>query len=114
MGLRYAVINTWSRIMDESTRAAFERLLKIARSDTGQSGRAASFILAWWNAGSLGGFDIADLFAVDRAIADDMARVFSWVAGRSNAEYPTAYRAEIEEIIGLWRPQVAQRATETA
>lgn len=31
-------------------RAAFERLLKIARSATGQSRRVAPFILAWWNA----------------------------------------------------------------
>jgi len=40
--------------------------------------------------------------------------VFGWIAGRSNAEYPTAYRAEIEEIVAQWWPLVAQRATETA
>lgn len=100
--------------MDEPTRAAFERLLEIARNDTGQSRRAADFILAWWNAGSLGGFDIADLFAVDRAIAADMALVFTWVAGRSNAEYPSVYRADIEDLIRIWRPQVWQRSAATA
>lgn len=36
-----------SSAMDETTRAAFERLLHIARGDTGQSRRVASFILAW-------------------------------------------------------------------
>ena len=52
-------------MMDNTTRTAFARLLKIAQSDTGQSGRVASFVLAWWNAADHGGFDIADLFAVD-------------------------------------------------
>ncbi len=72
--------------MDETTRAAFERLLSIARSDTGQSRRVADFILAWWNAVDLGGFDIADLFAVDEAIARDMATVFAYVASRPVGE----------------------------
>lgn len=33
--------------MDDWTRGAFERLLALAQSDTGQSRRAANFILAW-------------------------------------------------------------------
>lgn len=100
--------------MDENSRAAFERLLDLARSDTGQSRRAASFILAWWNADSLGGFDIADLFAVDAAIGRDMATVFDWVAGRANAIYPEDYRAEIEGLIEVWRPEVWARSTQPA
>ena len=32
--------------------AALERLIGVAQSDTGQSRRAADFLLAWWNAGS--------------------------------------------------------------
>ncbi|AOO84998.1 DUF7673 family protein [Bosea vaviloviae] len=99
--------------MDETTRAAFERLLDIARSDTGQSRRVADFILAWWNATDLGGFDIADVFAVDMAIGQDMARVFSWIAGRVDAEYPGSYRPEIEDVIRLWRPDVWARSKET-
>lgn len=100
--------------MDETTRAAFERLLHIARGDTGQSRRVASFILAWWNADSHGGFDIADLFALDEAIADDMATVFPHIARQHIAAYPDAYRAEIEDVIRLWRPQVWARAQATA
>lgn len=100
--------------MDEATRAAFERLLDIARSDTGQSRRAAAFVLAWWNADSHGGFDLADLFAVDRAIAADMARVLTWLSTLADAEYPAAYRVEIEEIIRMWRPEAGVRATEVA
>ena len=100
--------------MDDTTRAAFERLLDLARSDTGQARRAANFILAWWNAESLGGFDIAELFGQDTAIAADMAKVFGWIAGRSNAVYPEEYRIEIEGLIEAWRPQVWARSKESA
>jgi hypothetical protein len=41
--------------MDNETRAAFERLLRIALTDAHQANRVANFILAWWNAESLGG-----------------------------------------------------------
>ncbi|OYY76583.1 MAG: hypothetical protein B7Y61_18320 [Rhizobiales bacterium 35-66-30] len=70
--------------MDETTRTAFERLLSIARSDTGQS----------------------------RRVAHDMATVFAYVAGRPVAEYPEAYRTEIEDVIQQWRPEVWAKATE--
>lgn len=100
--------------MDETTRGAFERLLRIARGDTHQSRRVANFILAWWNADSLGGFDLADLFTVDAAIAADMAQVFSHVAGLSVAEYPSEHRAEIEAVIAQWRPEIWARSLETA
>jgi N-dimethylarginine dimethylaminohydrolase len=58
------------------------------------------------------GFDIADLFAVDEAIAHDMATVFAYVADRPVAEYPEAYRAEVEDVIRQWRPDVWAKATE--
>lgn len=96
--------------MDDTTRAAFERLLDLARSDTGQARRAANFILAWWNAESLGGFDIAELFGQDTAIAGDMATVFGWIARRSNAIYPEEYRSEIGGLIEAWRPEVWARS----
>ncbi|WP_349236278.1 hypothetical protein [Bosea sp. AK1] len=74
----------------------------------------ANFVLAWWNAESLGGFDLADLFAVDSAIAADMALVFNHLARLSNAEYPNEYRREIEGIIAQWRPGIWARAQATA
>ncbi|MBP8937197.1 MAG: hypothetical protein KBG72_01815 [Agrobacterium sp.] len=92
--------------MTDHERASFERLLKIARSDTGQSRRVAAFILAWWNAGGLGGFDLADLFGVDQAIAADMGTVFVCLGRQSEAFYPNEYRTEIEAIIEAWRPEI--------
>ncbi|MCV9937340.1 hypothetical protein OIU35_13345 [Boseaceae bacterium BT-24-1] len=88
--------------------------MRHARTIPGQSRRIANFILAWWNADDLGGFDLADIFAVDGTIGQDMASVFTWLAGRSVAEYPDAYRAEIETIIRLWRPEIWARAAQTA
>lgn len=92
--------------MDEVSRDAVNRLLKLAQSDTGQARRVANFILAWWNADELGGFDIADLFAVDAAIGRDMALVFTYLATLPMAEYPEEREAEIREIIRRWRPEV--------
>ena len=89
--------------MDSATRAAFERLLTMAKSDTGQSRIAADFLLAWWNAEVQGGFDLADLFAVDRAVARDMAVVVDYIASRDVPEYPDDYRADIEAVIHRWR-----------
>lgn len=100
--------------MDDWTRGAFERLLKLAQSDTGQSRRVANFLLAWWNAESLGGFDMADLFGVDSTIAADMATVFTWLAGQSIATYPTEYRADIEKLIAQWRPEIWANAQEAS
>ncbi len=66
--------------MNKTEDAALQRLLKIASSNTGQSRRVANFILAWWNATDHGGFDLAEIFAVDEAIADDMRTVFAYLS----------------------------------
>lgn len=70
-----------------------------------QGRRVANFLLAWWNAEALGGFDIADLFAVDRVVSEDMATMFTYLAREEDAVYPTDYRGEIESIIKRWRPE---------
>lgn len=52
--------------------AVLSRLIRIAQGDTGQSRRIADFLLAWWNAGSCGGFDLTTLWGLDSDIAADM------------------------------------------
>ena len=74
--------------MTTDPKAALERLIAIAQSDTGQARRVADFLLAWWNAGECGGFDLTNLWGVDVSIAEDMVIVFGYVA-RANA-YPDA------------------------
>jgi hypothetical protein len=90
--------------MEDRVRFALEKLLNIARHDSGQGRRVANFLLAWWNADTNGGFDIADLFAVDLEVSQDMAILFTYLANEEDAIYPTDYRHEIEAIIAVWRP----------
>ncbi len=93
--------------MTTDQKAALERLIAIAQSDTGQARRVADFLLAWWNAAECGGFDLTTLWFVDRLIADDMVIVFSYVA-RANA-YPDTlgFNAEFQSIVRGWRPELA-------
>jgi ParB family chromosome partitioning protein len=58
--------------IEEPELEALAQLLAVARRDTGQSRRVADFLLAWHNAQENGGWDPADLWAVDAKIADEM------------------------------------------
>lgn len=82
---------------------ALKRLVAVAQEDTGQARRAANFLLSWWNAGSLGGFDFTDLWSVDEMIADDMFKVIHLLW--HTRSYPDRFvpRAEIVPIITRWR-----------
>ena len=76
----------------DSARAATARLLDLARSDTCQARRAADFLMAWWNGPDLGKFDIADIFAVDKANAADMATIIGFLgAGGSDLSRPARF-----------------------
>lgn len=90
----------------DAERDALVRLLKIGRSDTGQSRRVADFLLAWWNAASCGGFDLTNLWAVDVEIAADIQTVIGLIA-RSRS-YPDAlgFKAEFKELLRAWRPEL--------
>lgn len=96
--------------MSAHERAAFERLLKIGRGDTGQSRKVANFILAWWNADTHGGFDLTELFGVDEVIAADMATVFVCLSRNPVTFYPEECRSQIEQIIKDRRPEAWARA----
>jgi len=79
---------------------ALDRLFDLAASDTGQAKRVANFLLAWWNAGDNGGFDLADLFGVDHAVAADMGLVFLYLGGHHGAIYPDQMGYE-DQIVAL-------------
>jgi hypothetical protein len=93
--------------MTTDQKAALEHLIAIAQSDTGQARRVADFLLAWWNAGECGGFDLTNLWGVDASIAEDMVIVFGYVA-RANA-YPDAlgFNVQFQSIVRGWRPELA-------
>lgn len=85
---------------------ALERLLVIAQGDTGQSRKVADFLLAWWNSGSCGAFDLTILWSLDEAIQKDMVTVFAMI-GRV-ARYPDTlgYTTEFKAVISAWRPEL--------
>ena len=87
--------------------AALERRLAHAQRNSGQSRRAADFLLAWWNSASCGGFDLTSLWSLDAAILADMTVVFGLI-GRINS-YPDrfGYEADFKAIVKSWRPELA-------
>ena len=93
--------------MTTEQKESLERLIAIAQSDTGQSRRVADFLLAWWNAGECGGFDLTNLWGLDTSITEDMVIVFGYVA-RANA-YPDSlgFNAQFQSIVRGWRPELA-------
>ena len=97
-----------SRSAGES-RAALERLIKIAQGDTGQSRIVANFLLAWWNAQECGGFDLTDVWGVDTSVAVDMLRVFALMAERRQYPDNMGYGRQFEAIVRAWRPALVQQ-----
>ena len=89
--------------MTETERAALERLISIAKKDSGQCRRVANFLLAWWNAAECGGFDLADTWGVDADIAADMVTVFGYIARVNTYPDSLGYQADFEAIIQAWR-----------
>ncbi|MGF6265285.1 hypothetical protein OKW34_000015 [Paraburkholderia youngii] len=87
---------------------ALENLLKIAQGDTGQSRHVADFLLAWWNAGQCGSYDLTTGWAVDEAIAEDMCVVLR-LATRANS-YPDTlgYGPQFEAVVREWRPELVK------
>lgn len=96
---------------DVAELAPIRRLLQVAASDTGQSRRVADFLLAWWNAGSCGGFDLAELWTVDEAITVDMLATVAFIAARRG--YPNAFGLgpDFERLLVQWRPQLVRPGT---
>lgn len=99
--------------LDREEQAALERLMRVAATDTGQGRRVADFILAWWNAYTMGGWDPTDLWSVDRTIAADMLAVLGMVRNRAG-HYPNEFvpRADVERLIEEWRPERWRQAAD--
>ncbi|GAY24703.1 MULTISPECIES: DUF7673 family protein [Sphingobium] len=85
--------------------AALDRLIEIARCDTGQSRRVANFLLAWWNGDDCGHFPIADLFGVDATIATHMTTIIGFLGQHEGAIYPDAFgrKTDMVELVQRWR-----------
>ena len=95
---------TNARLLHPAERVALQRLIEHAKGDTGQSRRAADFLLAWWNAGQCGGFDMTNLWSVDAEIAADMTTVFGLVARCHIYPDSLGYEEDFQSIVRQWRP----------
>jgi hypothetical protein len=89
--------------MSNTLQAALERLIQIAQGDSGQCRVVASFLLAWWNADAYGGFDLADVWAVDAVIATDMSAVFAQLVHCRRYPDDLGYGKQFETIVRRWR-----------
>jgi hypothetical protein len=94
--------------MTPSEKRALENLLRHAQGGTGQSRRVADFLLAWWNAGACGAYDLTAAWGVDDDIMEDMCVVFR-LASRANS-YPDilGYGPQFEAIVRAWRPELVK------
>lgn len=90
-------------VMSAAERAALERLIEIAKRDTGQSETVADFLLAWWNAPDLGGFNLARLWAVDTSITNDMLTVCALISRASAYPNEIGYEEDFRTIVRVWR-----------
>ena len=89
--------------MCNESKAALERLIDAARGGSGQSRIVAAFLLAWWNAGECGGFDLTDVWGLDTALAVDVLRVFALVAECRAYPDTLGYGEQFETMFRLWR-----------
>jgi hypothetical protein len=100
-----------SDALTDTTRAALDRLIRIAQGDTGQSRKVANFLLAWWNADECGGFDLTDMWGVDAPIAADIMTVFALLPTCQHYPDTLGYRVQFEAIVRAWRPASSQEET---
>lgn len=86
--------------INTAEKLALQRLIQIAKRDTGQSRRVASFLLSWWNAKTFGGFDPTDLWTLDDGIVADILLVLQLIS-KNTGKYPDAFELadEFEAII---------------
>jgi phenylpropionate dioxygenase-like ring-hydroxylating dioxygenase large terminal subunit len=84
--------------------SALDRLIVMARGDSGGSVRCADFLLAWWNGDEMGHFPIVHLTSVDRELAEDMMTCMAYLV-QNGLHYAHHWdrRADIESLIDTWR-----------
>ena len=97
-------------IVTAAEHADLVRLLEVARTDTSQARRVADFLLAWWNAGQCGGFDLTHLWQLD----DELVRAPQAVIGviARTRRYPDSlgYGPAFEAVVAAWRPELDEPA----
>ncbi|MBA2672983.1 MAG: hypothetical protein H0U68_04775 [Ramlibacter sp.] len=93
--------------MNTNQKMALERLIAIAKRDSGQCRRVANFLLCWWGVESCGAWDITDVWSLDPAITEDIFTVLGFLA--QGCVYPDrlGYEDDFHQILRQWRPRLA-------
>ncbi|MAO61079.1 MAG: hypothetical protein CL549_13925 [Alcanivorax sp.] len=87
---------------------ALTYLIRLAQSNTGQSGRVANFLLSWWNSASCGAFDLTDLWGLDDEITQAMQVVIRFLCRRQHYPDTLGLKAEFQALIEQWRPHLLE------
>jgi hypothetical protein len=95
--------------MADDIRVSLRRLFEVALHDTGQSRRVADFLLAWQDGNENGGWNPADLWALDQELAIDLTYCVLFIREHHGA-YPgdLGFKKQIELVWKLWREPVAE------
>ncbi len=94
-----------STTMDPETRAALERLIRVAQSDTGQSRHIADLLLAWWSASENGGFDFTSFWKIDDKLVTDSLELIKWISGHCCYPDELGYGEQFKAIWKQWRSE---------
>lgn len=98
--------------MNTNQKLALERLIAIAKRDSGQCRRVANFLLSWSHAEACGAWDITDVWSLDQAITEDIFTVLGFLA--QGCVYPErlGYGADFARILWQWHPRLAEEWAE--
>jgi hypothetical protein len=78
---------------------ALKRLLKRARGNSGQQTRVADFLLSYWNADTMGGWNVRDIGHLDSDIAYDIISVITMIESGNRDPADLGFEEEFLEII---------------
>ena len=95
-------------MMMPAEKQALENLLKLAQGNGGQSRRVADFLLAWWNAGKCGSYDLTTAWGLDEDIMEDMCVVFRLASRASSYPDSLGYGPHFEAVVHAWRPELVE------
>lgn len=94
--------NTPSAMTAKEIRA-LERLLEVAKNDTGQSRRVADFLLAWWNAPECGAWDPTDLWSLDTDLGEAIVIVLGYMLRARLYPDKLGFEDEFKALVRQWR-----------
>lgn len=94
-------------------RQALERLIAIAKRDTGQCRRVANFLLSWFNGPVCGGWDVTDVWSLDPHITRDIFIVLALISERPGYPDALGYDDDFQVVARLWRSHLLKPVSMT-